>query len=216
MYIFCGFHRYFITCHLYFGVTAQWRAKHTVCRSMLALPAGMKTMMRCLPADIPPAVRSLTDEVDELGARFHRKASSNFPKSLLLVRASWRSGGSPRYCWFWTPRSWPLHGSPRYSPWWTSRGTSPHLTCWKASQHLNKVQGTVSCRLLAAVPSCCSVWIFRRVVILLTLFTNTHFEYFWELNNIPKCMITVQNKTETDNSNLSSRMIYFQICLHGV
>ena len=64
-----------------FGVKAQWRAKHTICRSMLALRVGVKmmmrccridpAMMRCLPADIPPVVRSLADEVDELGARFH-------------------------------------------------------------------------------------------------------------------------------------------------
>ena len=28
-------------------------------------------MMRCSPADLPPVVRSLADEVDELGARSH-------------------------------------------------------------------------------------------------------------------------------------------------
>ena len=47
---------------------------------MLALRAGVKTMMRCRridkammhcsPAGIPPVVPSLADEVDELGARF--------------------------------------------------------------------------------------------------------------------------------------------------
>ena len=52
-----------------------------VCRLMLALRAGRKTMMRycridqammrCLPVDIPPGVPSLANEVDELGARFH-------------------------------------------------------------------------------------------------------------------------------------------------
>ena len=48
---------------------------------MLALRAGMKTMMRCRridqammrcsPVGIPPVVPSLADEVDEPGARFH-------------------------------------------------------------------------------------------------------------------------------------------------
>ena len=48
---------------------------------MLALRAGMETimpcrridqvMMRCSPVGIPHVVPSLTDEVDEQGARFH-------------------------------------------------------------------------------------------------------------------------------------------------
>ena len=65
----------------YFGVMPQSRAEHTVCRSILALRVGMKTMMRCrpvgsammhcLPADIPHGVLSLADEVDEWDARPH-------------------------------------------------------------------------------------------------------------------------------------------------
>ena len=69
------------------------------------------------------------------------------------------------------------------------------------------VQGTVSCRLMAAIPSCEGVCIFRIVLeILPTLFTNTHFEYLLERDDIPKCKITEQNNTENDDSNLSSRM----------
>ena len=66
---------------LYFCVMPQSRAEHTVCRSILALRVGMKTMMLCrpvgsammhfLPADIPPRVPSLADEVDERYAHPH-------------------------------------------------------------------------------------------------------------------------------------------------
>ena len=52
---------------------------------MLALRAGMKTMMRCRridqammrcsPVGIPPVVPSLADKVDELGARFHNSTT---------------------------------------------------------------------------------------------------------------------------------------------
>ena len=58
-----------------FGEMPQSRAEHMVFRLISALWVGMKTMMRCRPvglamvrwspADIPPGVLSLADEVDE-------------------------------------------------------------------------------------------------------------------------------------------------------
>ena len=66
-----------------------------------------------------------------------RETSRDFPKSLLFGREGWRSGGSQRYRWLWTPRSWPLNGSPRYRRWWTSRGPSSHFTSWETSWHLS-------------------------------------------------------------------------------
>ena len=66
---------------IYFGVTAHRRAAHLICRSRLALRAGLKMMMRChrvepvmmrwSPVGIPLEVSSLADEVALRVARLH-------------------------------------------------------------------------------------------------------------------------------------------------